>query len=240
LGHRRAARAVDNRADGVYIRARPQPARRSHHLVACGRRARCSRRLGRAPDASRGSAGAVLASARGGGRGPGRGRGPPAGARRAQRGLPVTAGHRGGHRRHGLSVRARRWRPAARPRERRQPDRPAASCSAGAGRRARGPALRGQKLSHLGDEDLLEEIPDQRLRAKVVAEVRPQPRQFWTEALPAIPAGWTRRVDISSSAPTMRQPLLERGSRDGDIGTSAADTSRCSCGPLTSPTRSSS
>jgi hypothetical protein len=106
-----------------------------------------------------------------------------------QRGLPVTAGHRGCHRRHGLSVRARRWRPAARPRERRQPDRPAASCSAGAGRRARGPALRGQKLSHLGDEDLLEEIPDQRLRAKVVAEVRPQPRQFWTEALPAIP-GW--------------------------------------------------
>jgi hypothetical protein len=54
------------------------------------------------------------------------------------------------------------------------------------------------------------------------------------------PAGRTRRVDISSSAPTMRQPLLERGSRDGDIGTSAADTSRCSCGPLTSPTRSSS
>jgi hypothetical protein len=40
-----------------------------------------------------------------------------------------------------------------------------------------------------GDEDLLEEIPDQRLRARVVAEVRPQPRQFWTEALPAIP-GW--------------------------------------------------
>ena len=40
-----------------------------------------------------------------------------------------------------------------------------------------------------GDEDLLEEIPDQRLRARVVAEVRPQPRQFWTEPLPAIP-GW--------------------------------------------------
>jgi hypothetical protein len=40
-----------------------------------------------------------------------------------------------------------------------------------------------------GDEDLLEEIPDQRLRARVVAEVRPQPRQFWTEALPAVP-GW--------------------------------------------------
>jgi hypothetical protein len=40
-----------------------------------------------------------------------------------------------------------------------------------------------------GDEDLVEEIPDQRLRARVVAEVRPQPRQFWTEALPAVP-GW--------------------------------------------------
>ena len=40
-----------------------------------------------------------------------------------------------------------------------------------------------------GDEDLREEIPDERLRARVVAEVRPQPRQFWTEALPAIP-GW--------------------------------------------------
>jgi hypothetical protein len=40
-----------------------------------------------------------------------------------------------------------------------------------------------------GDEDLVEEIPDQRLRARVVADVRPQPRQFWTEQLPAIP-GW--------------------------------------------------
>jgi hypothetical protein len=40
-----------------------------------------------------------------------------------------------------------------------------------------------------GDEDLQEAIPDRRLRARVVAEVRPQPRQFWTEALPAIP-GW--------------------------------------------------
>jgi len=40
-----------------------------------------------------------------------------------------------------------------------------------------------------GDEDLREEIPDRRLRARVVAEVRPQPRQFWTEALPAI-LGW--------------------------------------------------
>jgi hypothetical protein len=40
-----------------------------------------------------------------------------------------------------------------------------------------------------GDEDLLEEIPDKRLRERVVAEVRPQPRQFWTEALPAI-RGW--------------------------------------------------
>jgi Alpha/beta hydrolase family len=40
-----------------------------------------------------------------------------------------------------------------------------------------------------GDEDLVEEIPDQRLRARVVAEVRPQPRHFWTEDLPAIP-GW--------------------------------------------------
>jgi hypothetical protein len=40
-----------------------------------------------------------------------------------------------------------------------------------------------------GDGDLLEEIPDQRLRARVVAEVRPQPRAFWAEQLPAVP-GW--------------------------------------------------
>jgi hypothetical protein len=40
-----------------------------------------------------------------------------------------------------------------------------------------------------GDEDLLQEIPDQRLRARVVAEVRPQPHAFSTEQLPAIP-GW--------------------------------------------------
>ena len=40
-----------------------------------------------------------------------------------------------------------------------------------------------------GDEDLVEEIPEQRLRARVVAEVRPQPRQFSAEPLPAIP-GW--------------------------------------------------
>jgi hypothetical protein len=39
------------------------------------------------------------------------------------------------------------------------------------------------------DEDLVEEIPDQRLRARVVAEVRPQPQDFWTEPLPAVP-GW--------------------------------------------------
>jgi Alpha/beta hydrolase family len=39
-----------------------------------------------------------------------------------------------------------------------------------------------------GDEDLLEEIPDQRLRGRVVAEVRPQPCRFWTEQLPAIPS----------------------------------------------------
>jgi hypothetical protein len=39
-----------------------------------------------------------------------------------------------------------------------------------------------------GDQDLLEEIPDQRVRARVVAEGRPQPRAFWTEPLPAVPA----------------------------------------------------
>jgi hypothetical protein len=48
---------------------------------------------------------------------------------------------------------------------------------------------KGGSFPTWGDEDLLEEIPDQRLRARVVAEVRPQPRQFWTEALPAI-RGW--------------------------------------------------
>ena len=47
----------------------------------------------------------------------------------------------------------------------------------------------GGSFPSWGDEDLREEIPDQRLRARVVAEVRPQPRQFWTEAMPAIP-GW--------------------------------------------------
>jgi hypothetical protein len=40
-----------------------------------------------------------------------------------------------------------------------------------------------------GDDDLRDEIPDQRSRARMVAEVRPQPRQFWTEQLPSIP-GW--------------------------------------------------
>jgi hypothetical protein len=40
-----------------------------------------------------------------------------------------------------------------------------------------------------GDDDLREEIPDARLRARVVAEVRPQPRVFWQEPLPAVP-GW--------------------------------------------------
>ena len=39
-----------------------------------------------------------------------------------------------------------------------------------------------------GDEDLVEEIPDERRRARVVAEVRPQPREFWAERLPAIPS----------------------------------------------------
>jgi hypothetical protein len=39
-----------------------------------------------------------------------------------------------------------------------------------------------------GDEDLVEEIPDERLRSRVVAEVRPQPREFWAEPLPAIPS----------------------------------------------------
>jgi hypothetical protein len=38
------------------------------------------------------------------------------------------------------------------------------------------------------DEDLVEEIPSQRLRARVVSEVRPQPREFWTEPLPAVPS----------------------------------------------------
>jgi hypothetical protein len=45
----------------------------------------------------------------------------------------------------------------------------------------------GRRFPTWGDEDLIEEIPDQRLRARVVAEVRPQPREFWAEPLPAIP-----------------------------------------------------
>jgi hypothetical protein len=64
--------------------------------------------------------------------------------------------------------------------------------------RAASPALAGELEALLatggsfptwGDEDLREEIPDQRLRARLVAEVRPQPREFWAEALPAAP-GW--------------------------------------------------
>jgi hypothetical protein len=64
--------------------------------------------------------------------------------------------------------------------------------------RAASPALAGELEALLAtgggfptwnDEDLVEEIPDQRLRARVVAQVRPQPREFWTEALPASP-GW--------------------------------------------------
>jgi hypothetical protein len=47
----------------------------------------------------------------------------------------------------------------------------------------------GRSFPTWGDEDLREEMSDQRLRARVVAEVRPQPRQFWTEQFPAIP-GW--------------------------------------------------
>jgi hypothetical protein len=39
------------------------------------------------------------------------------------------------------------------------------------------------------DEDLREEIPDPRLRAAVLGEVRPHARAFWTEPLPRIP-GW--------------------------------------------------
>jgi Alpha/beta hydrolase family len=45
---------------------------------------------------------------------------------------------------------------------------------------------RGGSFPTWGDEDLVEEIPDQRLRARVVAEVRPQRREFWAEPLPAI------------------------------------------------------
>jgi alpha/beta hydrolase family protein len=47
----------------------------------------------------------------------------------------------------------------------------------------------GRSFPTWGDEDLREEIPEERLRARVVAEVRPQPREFWTEDLPAVP-GW--------------------------------------------------
>jgi hypothetical protein len=39
------------------------------------------------------------------------------------------------------------------------------------------------------DEDLRQEVPDSQLRARMVGEVRPQPRRFWTEALPAV-SGW--------------------------------------------------
>jgi hypothetical protein len=45
----------------------------------------------------------------------------------------------------------------------------------------------GERFPTWSDQDLRGEIPDQRSRARVVAEVRPQPRAFWTEALPPIP-----------------------------------------------------
>jgi hypothetical protein len=46
---------------------------------------------------------------------------------------------------------------------------------------------RGGSFPTWGDEDLVDEIPEQRLRARVLAEVRPQPVGFWEEPLPAIP-----------------------------------------------------
>jgi Alpha/beta hydrolase family len=48
---------------------------------------------------------------------------------------------------------------------------------------------RGGAFPTWRDEDLREEIPDRALRASVAAEVRPQPRPFWVEQLPAV-AGW--------------------------------------------------
>jgi hypothetical protein len=39
------------------------------------------------------------------------------------------------------------------------------------------------------EEELREDIPDPQVRVRMVGEVRPQPRAFWTEQLPAIP-GW--------------------------------------------------
>ena len=91
-----------------------------------------------------------------------------------------------------------------------------------------------------GDEDLVEEIPEQRLTARVVAEVRPQPREFWAEPLPAIPSWPDAPCGYLELSPSTRRPALAPGTRDGDTATSAADTSRCSCGPPTWPTRSSS
>jgi hypothetical protein len=71
------------------------------------------------------------------------------------------------------------------------------------------------------------------LRARVVAEVRPQPHEFGQSLCHRSPAGRTRRVAISSSVPATRPPPLAGGTRDGDTATSAADTSRRLCGPLT-------
>jgi hypothetical protein len=91
-----------------------------------------------------------------------------------------------------------------------------------------------------GDEDLLEEIPDPSLRARVVAEVRPQPHEFGQSRSRRSPAGRTRHVATSSSVRTTQRPALARRTRDGDTATSTADTSRCSCGQPRWPTPSSS
>jgi Alpha/beta hydrolase family len=63
---------------------------------------------------------------------------------------------------------------------------------------AEDPALAAEFERHLGaggrypewtDEDLAEEIPDPAWRRRVLAELRPRARPFWSEPLP-VPAGW--------------------------------------------------
>jgi hypothetical protein len=78
--------------------------------------------------------------------------------------------------------------------------------------------------------DCARELWRRSVRSRASSGRRPCPRS---------PAGRTRPVVISNSVPTMRRPPLARGTRDGDTATSAVDTSRCSCAPPPSPTRSS-
>lgn len=47
----------------------------------------------------------------------------------------------------------------------------------------------GERFPNWSDEDLVEELPDARLRQQMLAEVQPRPLSFFEEVMPAV-AGW--------------------------------------------------